>query len=82
MLSTQGFGNQKGRVWLRVVRDGERVSTWGEAPNEGVGIAPHYEAEVDALVPLANTLAGDIIQVQKSSREPALFRVVSGFAGS
>ncbi len=68
VLFAQGWGDQKSRVWLRVVRDGERVSAWGESPEEGVGFAPHYEAEVDAYVPLTNTLAGDIIQVQKIQR--------------
>jgi hypothetical protein len=64
-LRAQGYGNQKGRVWLRVARNGERVSAWGEAPDEGVGIAPHYESEVDVVAPLADTLAGDCLQVTK-----------------
>ncbi len=85
VLSAQGSGdlNQKGRVWLRVVRDGELVLAWGESPEEGVGNAPHYEAEVDAYVPLTNTLDGDIVQVQMPVMQRpylAVFRVVESTA--
>mmetsp|Transcript_34654 Transcript_34654/g.72669 ORF Transcript_34654/g.72669 Transcript_34654/m.72669 type:complete len:769 (-) Transcript_34654:316-2622(-) len=61
--SDQGAGEQKGRVWLRLVRDGELVSSWGEAAEEGVGFAPHYESEVDIVAPLADARAGDRLQV-------------------
>ena len=81
MLSAQGSGNQKGRVWLHVLRDGERVLAWGESPEEGVGNAPHYEAEVDAYVPLTNILAGDIVQVQMMQRpDPVVFQDVESSA--
>ncbi len=49
-------------MWLRVVRDGERVSAWGESPDDGVGIAPHYESEVDVVAPLSDVRAGDHLQ--------------------
>ncbi len=68
-------------MWLRVARNGERVSAWGEAPDEGVGIAPHYESEVDVVAPLADTLAGDCLQVTKLCLNSTCKTVWCGFEG-
>ncbi len=53
---------QQGRVFLRLVRDGERVGAWGETPAEGLGLAPHWPADVDTVVPLPDARAGDTVQ--------------------
>ena len=63
VLPAQTWGPQYSRVWLAVERDGIRIFTWGEVPENGLGFAPHEEAEVNVVVPLADSRAGDHIQV-------------------
>ena len=68
---------RKGRVWLRLSRAGETVHSWGEKPEEGLGISPHETVEVNVIVPLPETRANDIIQVVALARELTHARIES-----
>jgi hypothetical protein len=50
-------------VWLRVSRNGQTVYSWGEKPEEGLGLAPHEKSPAAAIVPIPDLRAGDAIQV-------------------
>jgi hypothetical protein len=65
----QSYGEQKGRLWLRVSRGGETVYSWGEKPEEGLGLAPHEsKTAAEVIVPLQEASIGDVVQVQSPSR--------------
>ncbi len=63
MQGSSSQDSHEGRVWLRVIRDGKRIATWGEMPEKGLGMAPHSLKQVDVVVPLADARAGDRLQV-------------------
>ena len=50
-------------MWLRVSRNGQTVYSWGEKPEEGLGLAPHEKSPAAAIVPIPDLRAGDAIQV-------------------